>query len=106
MFIPQFLGTRQDPDKRAILQRLSPENFTPQHLIWAILEGMARELHDLYSCYIAAGGAPMPLIGSGNGLRKNPHLQSIVSTMFGQKLTMSLYNEEAATGAAIFAQMN
>ena len=36
------------------------------------------------------------MIGSGNGLRKNP-----VEEIFGIKLILAEYEEEAATGAAI-----
>lgn len=41
--IPLFQGTRQDPAVRASILELSTENFTPRHLIWAMLDGMAKE---------------------------------------------------------------
>lgn len=102
--VPLFQGTRQDPTLRGSITGLNTENFTPRHLIWAMLQGMTAELHDMYLRFLAAGGAPAVLIGSGNGLRRNSHLQNCFSRMFGQKLVMSDCNEEAATGAAIFAQ--
>ncbi len=99
----RFQGTRQEPGLRGSITGLSTENFTPQHLIWALMEGMAGELWELCSHYLAAGGKSAPLIGSGNGLRKNIYLQDCFSRAFGQALSMSECNEEAATGAAVFA---
>lgn len=100
---PLFQGTRQDPTLRGHIDGLSTENLTPLHLIWGMMEGMAGELHDMYLHYRSAGGTDVSLIGSGNGLRKNIHLQNCFQEMFGQTLTMSECNEEAATGAAQFA---
>ena len=100
---PLFQGTRQDPTLRGHIDGLSTENLTPLHLIWGMMEGMSGELHDMYLHYRNAGGSDVSLIGSGNGLRKNIHLQNCFQDMFGQKLTMSECNEEAATGAAQFA---
>ena len=102
---PLFQGTRQDPTLRGSITGLSTENFTPRHLVWAMLEGMAGELHEMYLQYLHAGGQPVRLIGSGNGLRKNSHLQKCFSALFGQSVTLSDCQEEAATGAAIFASM-
>ena len=46
----------------------------------------------------------MKLMGSGNGLRKNRHLQDCFSRKFGQKITLSAIEEEAAAGAARYAE--
>lgn len=102
--IPLFQGTRQDPSLRGSITGLSTENFTPRHLLWATLEGMSKELHGMYLQYMNAGGKPVKLIGSGNGLRKNSHLQECFTKLFEQQLTMSGCTEEAATGAALYAQ--
>ncbi len=103
---PLFQGTRQDPTLRGSITGLSTENFTPRHLVWAMLEGMTAELYGLYQRYREAGGRELPLMGSGNGLRQNPHLQDCFSRTFGQKVTMSRCIEEAAAGAAFFAAAN
>lgn len=100
---PLFQGTRQEPGLRGSIEGLSTENFTPLHLIWAMMEGMTWELYQMAALYEAAGGAPAPLIGSGNGLRKNPFLQDCIRETFGRELRLSSCNEEAATGAARFA---
>ncbi len=100
---PRFQGTREDPALRGSIQGLSTENFTPRHLIWATMEGMADELWQLCRRYLDAGGKNAPLIGSGNGLRKNEYLQDCFRRAFGQTVTMSDCTEEAATGAALYA---
>ena len=43
------------------------------------------------------------MIGSGNALRKNPHLCRIFEDTFGMPLILSQNEEEAACGAAIYA---
>ena len=43
------------------------------------------------------------LVGSGNGLRKNPALQKRVQEVFGTSLRIPMHTEEAAYGAALFA---
>lgn len=101
--IPLFQGTRQNPSLRGSITGLSTENLTPHHLVYAMLEGMTEELYTMYRSYRAAGGEDAVLVGSGNGLRKNTYLQNCFSQAFGQKLVMSRCNEEAATGAALFA---
>ena len=99
-----FQGTRQNPQLRGSIQNIGTRNFTPQHLISAVMRGMAQELHQMYRDYLALGGTvPCAIIGSGNGLRKNPHLCRIFSETFGLKLTLSQNEEEAAWGAAIYA---
>ena len=66
--------------------------------------GMADELHIMYESYLHAGGqVPAVLLGSGNGLRKNPHLCRIFEEAFGLPLVLSKNEEEAACGAAIYA---
>jgi len=103
--IPLFQGTRVDPMVRGSIKNLSADNFTIAHFIWSMLDGMAAELYEMYQKYINRGGEAVTLIGSGNGLRKNTHLQACFMEKFGQPLVMSGCNEEAATGAALFAQM-
>lgn len=100
---PLFQGTRSEPHLKGSITGLSTENFTPLHFTWAMLEGMAEELFGMYQNYLTAGGAPGTLVGSGNGLRKNRHLQQCVSEKFGIPLRLSDCEEEAATGAALFA---
>ena len=45
------------------------------------------------------------MIGSGNGLRKNPVLCEIIEDMFKAELVLAECEEEAATGAAMSSSM-
>ena len=99
-----FQGTRKDPSLRGSITGLSTENFTPLHLIQGVMQGMADELFDIYRGYLDLGGQrPAAMIGSGNGLRKNPHLCRIMEKAFSCPMILSENNEEAACGAAIYA---
>ena len=100
---PLFQGTRSDPHLRGSITGISPENFTPLHFVWAMLEGMAEEVFTMYQTYLSSGGKPATLIGSGNGLRKNKYLRQCISEKFDLPLQLSSCVEEAATGAALFA---
>ena len=101
---PLFQGTRKDPSLRGSITCLSTENFTPRHLILGTMQGMAEELYEMYRGYLELGGQrPAAIIGSGNGLRKNPHLCRIMEKTFGCPLILSENHEEAACGAAIYA---
>ena len=99
-----FQGSRKDPSLRGSITGLTPENFTPAHLMAGLMQGMADELYGMYEGYLAKGGkAPAAMIGSGNGFRKNRHLCKIFEKTFGCPLSLSPYQEEAACGAAIYA---
>lgn len=99
-----FQGTRKNPDLRGSICGLGTENFTPLHLIYGVMQGMAKELQQMYQGYLDIGGkAPAAMIGSGNGLRKNPKLCRVFEEVFGCPLILSENDEEAACGAAIYA---
>lgn len=100
-----FDGTRADPARRGSITGLSRQNFTPAHLALGVLHGMTDELYTMYRGYLDAGLPPKEtLIGSGNGLRKNRHLRRITERTFAMALAMSTQNEEAALGAAMYAE--
>ena len=99
-----FQGTRKDPTLRGSVTGLGTENFTPLDFTYGVMHGMADELFGMFKGYLDMGGAtPAAMIGSGNGLRKNPHLCRIMEKTFGCPLILSENNEEAACGAAIYA---
>ena len=102
-----FQGTRKNPNLRGSIQGIGTDNFTPVHLMYSFMQGMARELYDMYQEYLDQGGnQPEGIIGSGNGLRRNKHLCKIFEELFGCKLILSEKEEEAACGAAMFAANN
>jgi len=100
----QFSGTRDHPLQRAAIKNLSVDNFTPQHFIVGVLEGVARELFDLYAIMgPELSQKPKMLVGSGNAMRLCKPLQRVVSDMFAMPIHIPVYKEETACGAALFA---
>lgn len=99
-----FQGTRQNPEKRGNIGNIGEDNFTPGNLIYGVLRGMAEELFSMYQkMYDGTGSKVEMMIASGNGLRKNPILRNIFSTMFEAELQPAAFMEEAASGAALAA---
>ena len=98
----RFAGTRQNPALRGSVTGLGTDNFTPGHLLWGLVEGMAGELCEFYR---GSGETRGLLVGAGNGLRKNAALRQALERLFGMPLIVPPYGEEAARGAAkIIAQ--
>ena len=102
------MAQRQQPKEQdANLRRKNFEavedNFTPEHLLTGLLKGMAKEYYSYAECFFAAGGTYSALIGSGNGIRKNPALVKCIEAAFGAALEISDRPEEAACGAAFYA---
>ncbi|MCE9544519.1 MAG: hypothetical protein K8T25_03205 [Planctomycetia bacterium] len=101
---PLFAGTRAEPRRRAAWHNVSPDNFTPGHFARALLEGMARLFHAELTQVRREVRRPLTnLIGTGNGLRENPLLRSIVAAEFGLPMSVPRHREEAALGAALMA---
>lgn len=100
--VTAFRGTRVNPELRGSISGIDEDNFTPEALVCGVLEGMSRELSDLYGLiHDGIGIKADRLVASGNGLRKNRILREIISHMFEAKLTLAPYEEEAAYGAAV-----
>lgn len=100
----RFSGTRRNPGLRGAVTGLSAANFDAAHLIGGTLMGMARELYDLYLEMLRAGAAmPELIVGSGNGLRRNPPMRRAFELLFGMPVFIPAHNEEAAFGAALYA---
>lgn len=99
-----FDGTRQHPELRGRITNISRYNWTPENLILGFLRGMSRELFDFYQLLPADMRAKKDLLmGSGNGIRKNPLLCQILEEYFGCRLRVSECKEEAALGACVCA---
>ena len=104
---PLLSGTRQDPDRRGIWKGVGTANFTPGHMVRALLEGIADQFRDLYGEMEALGaGGRTRLIGAGNGIRKNRLLRSILAERFAMRMEVPVHTEEAAYGAALVAAVN
>ncbi len=97
----RFAGTRQEPGLRGGVGNLGLDNFTPRHLAWGMLFGMAEELCRYYR---ESGLERNLLLGAGNALRKNAALRLAVERTFGLPLSIPPVTEEAACGAAAAAK--
>lgn len=98
----RFCGTRKDPSLRGSFSNVSEANFTPSDFAFAVLDGMASELYNMYKC---GGKSARKLVCSGNGIRKNAALRRITSNMFGCEIEIPFYAEEASYGAALTASV-
>lgn len=98
-----FCGTRDDPTRRGSITGIDENNYTPSALAAGVLMGMATELYEMFTSveHSHIDG----LVASGNAVRQNPVLVQCIQRVFGLPVTVSAYEEEAATGAAKFAAM-
>lgn len=99
----RFRGTRKEPGIRGSLTNIGMENFTPEHLIIGILQGICDELFEFYKKVPKEYQSAEIITGSGNGIRRNKVMQKIISDTFGRKLVIPESEEEASRGAAIYA---
>lgn len=100
----QFAGTRAQPERRGCIQRIGTDNFTAANLVQGVIHGMVDELHGPYlRMRSQMKRTPEALVGSGNGIRRNPALRRAFSDAFGLELTTPKGTEEAAYGASLFS---
>ena len=97
-----FGGTRSHPEKRGKIMNISCLNWHPENLIRGFLEGMSQELYDFYQLLPnSVRERKSILVGSGNGIKRNPLLCQILEERFKCHLQVSACREEAALGACI-----
>ncbi len=94
-----FSGTRKDPNVKGSITMIDEDNFTPSALTLGFIHGVVDELYG-FMCDI---GKKSLLVGSGNGIKRNPILVSYAEEKFGAKMKTPQNNEEASMGAALFA---
>ena len=99
-----FSGTRDNPDEKGSISNIGIDNFTPGAFTVGMMMGILEELHEDYvkMCEVT-GTHATKLVGSGNGIRKNPLMQKLAEQIFGMELSIPGSEEEAATGAARIA---
>jgi sugar (pentulose or hexulose) kinase len=101
---PFFRGTRWKPAARGEFRGVTFDNFSLGHVARAVLRGIA---DGMYSFYDAAGNSRPEhldcIIGSGNGLRKNPLLVREISRRFARPVLLPAHQQEASYGAALLA---
>ena len=101
---PLFRGTRWKPAARGEFHGVTFDNFSPGHVARAVLRGIAQGMYWFYE----GAGASRPerfdrIIGSGNGLRKNPLLVREINRRFNRPVWFPAHTQEAAYGAALLA---
>lgn len=97
-----FGGTRSHPEKRGKIMNISCLNWHPENLIRGFLEGMSQELYDFYQLLPnSVRERKTILVGSGNGIKRNPLLCQILEERFKCHLQVSACREGAALGACI-----
>ena len=94
----RFSGTRQDGGVSGAITGITTTNLTPANLSRAVLEGMVEELYLLWRDATCADAHR--LVASGNAVRVNPLLRSIIQSRFALPCQISSLPEEAARGAA------
>jgi len=99
-----FSGTRSNPEEKGSITGIGVENFHPGAMTLGVIGGILEELYEMYMemCRVT-GRKATHLVGSGNGLRKNKLMQELAEEIFGMKLQIPQYQEEAAYGAALYA---
>ncbi|UCF97276.1 MAG: hypothetical protein JSV89_19195 [Spirochaetaceae bacterium] len=96
---PLLGGSRSNPDTRGRIEGLSFDNLKPGAFIYGVQEGILRILKEMIDPELL--GERKYLVGSGNGLRRNPLLRRIAATVFERDLLIPRIVEEAAVGAAL-----
>lgn len=99
----RFKGTRVNPKIRGAIENIGTDNFTPAALVSGVLQGMGNELLGIYNSLPAKFRQSSVIIGSGNGIRNNELMQRVIEDTFGARLEISLFDEEASCGAALYA---
>jgi len=100
----RFSGTREDPALRGGVSSISTVNFTPEHLVVGVREGIATELLDFYARLPEARrGEIRALVGSGNAIRLNAALREVFERRLGLPMKVPVHREETSFGAALLA---
>ena len=99
-----FNGTRSNPRERGSISGIGTGNFTPGALTLGMMQGMLEELYEMYAEMCEhTGKKASRLVGSGNAIRKNPLMRKLAEELFGMKMEIPPFEEEAAAGAAMQA---
>lgn len=96
-----FSGTRSNPEERGEITNIGVENFHPGALTVGVMVGILDELYQQYrEMSRLTGKKAAHLVGSGNGIRRNPLMQKLAEEIFGLPMEIPSCQEEAACGAA------
>lgn len=96
-----FCGVRSDHTIRGAITQIGEDNLKPGALIAGFLFGMVEELYEMFAAMPNDG--IRELVVSGNAVRKNPALRTVLRQVFGMPILIPTHREEAAYGSALFA---
>jgi len=100
----RFSGTREDPALRGGVTGIGTGNFTPEHLVVGVREGIASELLDFYARLPVARRMEITeLVGSGNAIRRHDALRQVFERRLGLRMKVPAHREETSFGAALLA---
>jgi sedoheptulokinase len=98
---PSFLGERHDTRLRGTVQGIDSTNFSLGSVARALAIGICVNLRDMLPSELRAGRHKV--VGSGNGIAKNPLIVEVAAQVFGLPVVVSTVTEAAAVGAALNA---
>ena len=105
-FVPAFSGLATpewDPYARGALLGLTAA-ATREHIVRAVLEGIALQTQGCYLALHDAYGAPTTRIRVGGGMVENAFLMQLLTDLLGIAVEIPVEKETAAFGAACLAQ--
>ncbi len=101
---PTFAGTRDKPNECGHAENIRDCNFHPGALTLGVIAGIIEELQGYYEKMVKlTGRRAKKLVGSGNGLRRNPLMKRVSEELFGMPMDIPKGWEDAAYGAALSA---
>jgi len=101
---PYFMGTREDPYKRGKILNIGLGNLNVYSLLWGFSEAIVLELFNIFKDNnLFDSKNDWHLIGSGNGVRKNPMIKKMIERIFCMSVTVSEMKEDACYGSALYA---
>ena len=103
----RFAGSRGGTEaKTGAIRNITPDNFTLEHLVYGFTQGVVDELYGFWRGGFTAAGVTSDttkIIGSGNVLRRSSLVRERLQETFDLPLSLTLHQEEAAVGAALYA---
>lgn len=99
----RYNGTREDPSIRGAVTNIHSDTLLPGALCIGTLRGICDELHRYWVSVRERIPEQSFIVASGNGVRKNRVLQSVIAETFGMSVNTPVNTEEACCGGAMFA---
>jgi len=104
---PRFAGEREDPDARGAVTGLTATNARDiGDVAVAFAFGIIQNLQKMLPREVSSSEHTWTVIGSGNAIRNSALFREAARVVLGNECTVAPSNEEAATGAAMFAAFN